>query len=63
MLKTAPRSPHRALRRCSFFHPLPQFFPNLWINNGLNEEADKYVCEHIDEELPFEAFDWDVVRR
>ena len=30
-LKTAPRSPQRALRRCSLFHPLPQSFPNLWM--------------------------------
>lgn len=47
---------NRLYRKCFLYW---QFL----INNGLNEEADKYVCEHIDEELPFEAFDWDVVRR
>lgn len=26
--------------------------------NDLREEADEYVCEHIDEEWPFEPFDW-----
>ncbi len=47
---------NRLYRKCFLYW---QFL----INNGLNEEADKYVCEHIDEELPFEAFDWDVARR
>lgn len=28
--------------------------------NGLREEARTYVKEHIDEELPFDSFEWDI---
>ena len=43
MPKTAPRSPQRALRRCSFFHPLPQFFPDLWM---LPKPVNHNLCVH-----------------
>ena len=31
-------------------------------DNGLSGEAEEYVCEHIDKEWPFEAFDWDAAQ-
>ena len=30
--------------------------------NNLREEAYEYVREHIDEEWPFEPFDWDIAQ-
>ena len=30
--------------------------------NGLRDKADEYVREHIDEEWPFDSFDWDVAQ-
>lgn len=32
------------------------------IANDLREEAYEYVCDHIDEELPFDSFEWDIAR-
>ena len=30
--------------------------------NDLREEANEYVREHIDEEWPFDSFDWDITQ-
>ena len=30
------------------------------VANGLREEAYEYVRDHIEEEWPFESFDWDI---
>ena len=30
------------------------------VANDLREEAYEYVREHIDEEWPFDSFDWDI---
>lgn len=30
--------------------------------NNLREEADEYVRRHIDEEWPFDSFDWDIAQ-
>ena len=32
------------------------------IANDLREEAYEYVRDHIDEELPFDSFEWDIAR-
>lgn len=34
----------------------------LAANNNLREEAYEYVREHIDEEWPFDSFDWDIAQ-
>ena len=30
--------------------------------NDLSEKANEYVRKHIDEEWPFDSFDWDIVQ-
>ena len=32
------------------------------VANDLREEANEYVREHIDEEWPFDSFDWDITQ-
>ena len=32
------------------------------VANDLRDEAYEYVREHIDEELPFDSFDWDIAQ-
>lgn len=32
------------------------------VANDLRDEAYEYVCEHIDEEWPFDSFDWDIAQ-
>lgn len=29
------------------------------VSKDLSEEAEEYVCDHIDEEWSFESFEWD----
>lgn len=32
------------------------------VASDLREEAYEYVCEHIDEEWPFDSFEWDIAQ-
>lgn len=46
---------NRLYRTCSLYW-------EVLVDNDLREEAYEYVREHIDEEQPFDSFDWDITR-
>lgn len=47
---------NRLYRTCSLYW-------EVLVANDLRDEAYEYVREHIDEELPFELIDWDIVQQ
>ena len=46
-------------RACRLYRTCVLYWEVL-VANDLRDEAYEYLQEHIDEELPFESFEWDI---
>lgn len=62
VMTSAPPTYEELRKKASRLYRTCFLYWEFLVANDLREEAYEYVREHLDEEWPFESFDWDIAQ-